>query len=105
MDFHQKCYVCVHVFARERPVLLVNRGSGDWCLACGQEHADTADEYRVVGIGHVIEWDPTLDAILDLPTEWEAERGGANGIWARRPLQGGNGPVQGADSANSKVLH
>ena len=65
MDFHQKAYVCIHVFDGVRPVLLVTRPEGDWCLLCGENHEDDASAYRVVGIGHVLERDGSLLEVLD----------------------------------------
>lgn len=86
MEFHQKAYVCIHVFEHERPVLLVSREDGDWCLLCGDFHEQSPDEYRVVGIGHFIERDASLQDVLDLHPNWEAERESVNSPWHRRPV-------------------
>lgn len=83
IDAHQKAYVCVHVFDGVRPVLLVSRAGGDWSFLCGDEHVDNASSYRVVGIGHLIERDPSLRSLLDLPPEWEAEREAPGKEWLR----------------------
>ncbi|PRP91800.1 hypothetical protein [Enhygromyxa salina] len=83
-DYHLKSYICVHVFKHERPVLLVCRGAdGDWGLYCGSPHKDSGDDYRVVGIGHVIDDDPALREVLDLEPGWEAERSGLGEPWRR----------------------
>lgn len=87
MDFHQKAYVCTHVFEQQRPVLLVTRPEGDWCLLCGAVHADNADAYKVVGIGHLLEGDPTLSEILDLPADWDAERAAPGEPWVRTRIE------------------
>jgi len=50
------------------------RADGDWCFPCGGFHNEDASEYRVPGIGHVIESDGTLLELHDLPNEWEAQR-------------------------------
>jgi hypothetical protein len=84
IDLHEKAYVCVHVFDKTRPVLLVSRCDGDWCFLCGAMHADNGSEYRVVGIGHVLENDPSLKQ-LDLSPEWEAERESLDGTWIKTP--------------------
>ena len=86
VEHHLKSYVCIHVFTGERPVVLVNRSCGDWSLVCGDEHEDDAAAYRVVGIGHVIDRDPTFLAVADLPPNWEAERRSVGADWARREL-------------------
>ena len=83
-----KCYVCLHVFEDSRPILLVSRPEGDWCLLCGGEHPDTAGSYRVVGIGHLIERDSSLLEVTDLAADEEAERDDARGIWRRSRIGG-----------------
>lgn len=85
-DPHAKAYVCRHVFEQSHPVLLVSRADGDWCFLCGGFHLDNASEYRVVGIGHVIESDKMLLELHDLPAEWEAERKSAGSPWLRAPF-------------------
>jgi hypothetical protein len=88
-DFHQKAYVCTHVFNRERPVLLVTRPDGDWCFLCGDEHEDDASAYRVVGIGHVLEQDPSIETVLALAPGWDAERSASNQPWRTQPIPEG----------------
>jgi len=66
--------------------LLVDRSDGDWSLLCGDLHPTSATAYRVVGIGHIVEADPSLETILDLPPEWEAERASIEAPWLRRPI-------------------
>jgi hypothetical protein len=83
VDGHQKAYVCVHVFDETRPVLLVSRAGGDWSFLCGDMHADESSSYRVVGIGHVLDHDPSIQSVLDLPPEWEAERATPSDDWIR----------------------
>ena len=83
---HQKSYVCIHVFDNSRPVLLVSREDGDWCFLCGDTHPQSADHYRVVGLGHVVERDPSLRTILDLLPNEEAERSAVGGAWIRTNL-------------------
>jgi hypothetical protein len=83
MDKHQKAYVCIHVFGRKKPVLLVSRPDGDWCFLCGESHEDDAPNYRVVGLGHVLDDDQSLFSILDLPVDCEAERATVDSPWIR----------------------
>jgi hypothetical protein len=78
-------FVCSHVFERKSPVLLVLRVEGDWQLLCGGTHAD-GEIPRVVGLTHLVDEDPSLRAVLDLPIEWEAERSSLASPWERRPI-------------------
>ena len=83
IDSHQKAYVCSHVFDRISPVMLVSRPDGDWCFLCGQLHDQSSLEYKVVGIGHVLEEDKSLTEVTDLAPDWEAERSEIGGKWMR----------------------
>ena len=86
IGFHQKAYVCIHVFENAKPVLLVSRADADWCFLCGDEHPEDAAYYKVVGIGHVLEQDSSLEALLDLAPEEEAERIAPGSPWIRTDL-------------------
>ncbi len=79
----QKTYVCVCVIEHRRPVLLVCRPDGDWCFLCGDDHPEDASNYRAVGLGHLIEADATLDEVLDLDPDFEAERAAVGAAWVR----------------------
>lgn len=83
IDSHQKAYVCIHVFERTKPILLVSRADGDWCFLCGTDHFDDASEFRIVGINHLFDADPTLREIEDLPAEYDAEREAPGKAWIR----------------------
>lgn len=80
---HQKSYVCTHVFEQERPVLYVTRPDGDWCFLCGGDHPDEASAYRVVGLGHCVELDASLEQVLDLEPNEEAQRERIEAEWVR----------------------
>lgn len=101
--WHQKAYVCVHIFEDTRPVLLVSRNGGAWSLLCGHEHDDITLGARVVGIGHILDRDPTILPLLDLPAEWEAERETPTGDWVRRPPPESESLPPDAVAANESV--
>lgn len=75
-------YVCSHVFSGARPVLLVSHAGGDWQCLCGGEH-DATEVPNVVGLNHLLERDPTLRQVLNLPNDWEAERASVESPWIR----------------------
>ena len=77
-------YVCSHIFDATRPVLLVSREDGDWQFLCGGSH-EADEKPRVVGLNHLVERDTTLREILDLPSDWDAERSEVNAPWTRTP--------------------
>ena len=77
-----KSYVCSHVFENKRPILLVVREDGDWMFMCGgADHV--SHQYRVVGVGHLVDRDPTLNDCADLPNGSEAERSAIGEPWLR----------------------
>ena len=83
LPYETKSYVCVEVFDGSKPVLYVTRPDGSWCLLCGGDHPDDASEYRVVGLGHLVENDLSLHDVLDLEPDQEAERLSLGSPWAR----------------------
>ena len=78
-----KCYLCTHVVDGQRPVLLVTRPDGDWCLTCGDEHVQEAASFRVAHLAHPLANDSSLQAVLDLRKNEEAERLHVGGAWTR----------------------
>jgi hypothetical protein len=71
--------VCPHVFENTRPILYVCRAEGDWQFLCGGFDHD--DQCHLVGVGHLIERDPTLHELADLEPDWQAEREEAGATW------------------------
>ena len=76
-------FCCGHIFHRQRRARLVGRQDGDWQFVCGEiDHFDPDEPYHV-SVGVLLEFDPTLNEIADLPTEWEAERVDVGMPWVR----------------------
>jgi hypothetical protein len=75
-------FVCSHIFENSRPVRLVSRVDGDWQLLCGHGHV-TKETPRLVGLNHLLERDPGLQELSDLPVDWEAEREAVGKPWIR----------------------
>ncbi|WP_437730194.1 hypothetical protein [Sorangium sp. So ce1335] len=75
-------YVCEHVFEGSRPVLLVAHEDGSWQFLCGDSHGSDAIP-RVIGMNHILEADPSLCDVLNLPDNWEAERSSVGLAWTR----------------------
>jgi hypothetical protein len=74
---------CGHVFRRERKVRLVGRESGGWQFMCGGvDHHSSKDGHWVM-VGVLLEFDPSLDQLADLPPGSEAERQDTNLPWIR----------------------
>lgn len=76
-------YCCGHVFRQERKALLVVRDDEEWQFLCGHsDHNDPLEPYHIC-VGALIEADPTLHQISDLPPEWEAERMAVCSAWLK----------------------
>lgn len=76
-------YCCGHLLRQERPARLVGRQEGDWQFLCGgTDHSDPGEPYYV-SIGVLLDPDPSLDEIANLPGEWEAERQELGSAWIR----------------------
>jgi hypothetical protein len=76
-------FICKHVY-NGHPVLLVSRVDADWQLLCGAIHAEEGDGL-IAHLGHLLDNDPSLPDIVDLPAEFEAERQAVGAPWVRRP--------------------
>jgi hypothetical protein len=80
------CYICDHIFRNERPVLLVAHEDGDWSFLCGGED-HSGNWCNAVGMGHLLERDPSLNECSDLPDSFEAERASIGGAWIRTAMR------------------
>ena len=81
---HATAFLCGHVFENTRPVLLVLHEDDGWQLLCGDTHDDGP---HVVHMSHLLERDPTLTELHDLPLDFEAERAAIGEPWHRQPLE------------------
>lgn len=78
-------FVCQHVFAQERPILFVVHMEGDWQFLCGEAHEED-DLPRHVGVGHLLQRDPTLESIAHIPDGASAERQSVEHAWVCETL-------------------
>jgi hypothetical protein len=71
------------------PILHVSHDSDDhgWQFLDGGDYGDDAatSEGRLIGMGHVLELDPGLRELADLPPGWIAWRDTASEPWRREP--------------------
>ena len=86
VPYNTAAFVCSHIFGATRPILYVCRAGGDWQFLCGEPHAE-AELPEVVGVGHLVDRDSSLEEVLDLPPDWEAERDAQLSVWRRKRIQ------------------
>src|SRR5438270_13122245 len=69
----------------DAPVLLVthDEDDGSWQFLDG-EHVFEHDA-AVVSLFEMVQFDPSLAELADLPLGWSAERDGAGQVWRRSP--------------------
>jgi hypothetical protein len=78
---HLPAFICNHIFENTKPILLVcHNADGDWQFLCGGTHA-FGEKPKVVGIVHLLERDPTLKNLVDMPVDYEAERESIGSKW------------------------
>lgn len=84
-----KAYVCTHVFLGARPVLYLYRDEDDdQIVACGgDDHEQSADDWKVVHLDHELEKDETVGLILELEKGERAERRSVADSWIRTAPQ------------------
>ena len=65
------------------PILNVAHYEDDhsWAFTCGT--TGKSEDLMVVGMGQIVDMDPTLHSIADLPPGWSAYRESVNGEWNR----------------------
>lgn len=75
-------FVCSHVFRAERPILVVSHADGDWQFMCGGvDHGP--DDCHLVGVGHLVDRDPSLQECSNLDVDCVAERAAVDQPWKR----------------------
>ena len=80
--------ICSHVLEATRPILLVAHDAEGWNFACGNTDHGNAEDFHVVGVGHLVARDPSINQCADLPVGFIAERSAAAFPWARHTLPG-----------------
>ena len=76
---------CSHVFRRERDVRYTLHEPDGWQFMCGEkDHYSSADGH-FVHVGGLLQFDPTLHEISDLPAGCKAERMDGASPWVRSP--------------------
>ena len=77
-----------------QPILLVfHEEDGGWEFLSSNE--EDADGIVLVHLGHVLDWDPTVGVLQDLPRGWKAWRWNVGDEWVREPTPPNQPPVQG----------
>lgn len=65
----------------ESPILLVVRDDDGWQFLDGEHIFE--DDARIVFLGEVVQFDPSLLALADLPIGWHAHRPAPGEPWTR----------------------
>ncbi len=74
---------CSHVLEEDKPILLLSRElDGEVLAVCGGEN-DTAATTRPVSLEKLLDLDPTLSLLADMPDGWVAMRESADDDWVR----------------------
>lgn len=79
-------YICEHIFRNTRPVLVcVRDDDGSYQFLCGEDDPEE-DVPHVVGVGHLLDRDPSLEVLANLEEGTLAVRTSAEGSWEYEPL-------------------
>jgi hypothetical protein len=75
----------IRVLDDEAPILLVSHDGDDgmWQVLCGT--TNEPEDGRLTCLGCLLELDPTLAELADLPRGWEAFREDVGAPWQREP--------------------
>lgn len=77
-------YICSDIYLETHAVLLVSHAGGDWQFLCGAGH-ESNEVPKVVGLNHMLDKDPSLRDVMDLPKDWDAQRVNVGEPWVRTP--------------------
>lgn len=89
LAYDTPAHVCLHVQRGERPARYAFRESGGWSFVCGEGGHDWDTQVRGAVLGRLVDLDPTLRPLLDLPDEHEAERATPADAWVSSPSSPG----------------
>lgn len=75
-------YVCGHVFRGTRPALLVARDpDGYWQFLCGESGCIEENDIHLVGVGHLLARDQSLERAAALEPRQYCERKNVSSPW------------------------
>ncbi len=73
------------VIHENHPISLVSHDAdGDWQFLCGS--TNLPEDGLTVCLGEMVDRDPSLAGLADLPEGWKAFRQDANAAWVREPI-------------------
>lgn len=74
-------FICSHILDGREKILFVSHDADDgaWQFLCGKEHNES--DARIVSLKYVLELDPTIGNLKDLPLGYCAERKSKNDKW------------------------
>ena len=74
-------FTCSHILDRSEDILFVSHDADDgaWQFLCGKEHNES--DARIVSLKYVLDLDPTIVKLKDLPLGHCAERESKNDKW------------------------
>ena len=75
-------FICSHILDGREKILFVSHDADDgaWQFLCGKEHNES--DARIVSLKYVLDLDPTIVNLKDLPLGYCAERKSKNDKWA-----------------------
>lgn len=74
-------FICSHILGGREKILFVSHDADDgaWQFLCGKEHDES--DARIVSLKYVLDLDPTIVKLKDLPLGYCAERKSKNDKW------------------------
>ncbi|HET7857400.1 MAG TPA: hypothetical protein VFL41_13165 [Gaiellaceae bacterium] len=81
-------YTTRFVLEEDRPILLVSRDpDGEWEFLCTM--TDDPKDAREVSLAFIVDQDPRVAEVADLPVAWRAFRDSPESPWLQRPFSPG----------------
>lgn len=79
-------FTTTHVLRGGEPIVFVfHNADGDWQFHYGG--SKSVSEIMIVALEEIVQYDPSVSELSDLPLSWRASRTAPNAPWKREPYQ------------------
>ena len=79
------CFVCNHVFKRDRPILYVTheKVDGFWSFLCGHDNHYNDEDYKIISLIQATQIDNSINDLYEMPLGVGADRETNTSDWER----------------------
>jgi hypothetical protein len=83
-DLNTAVFTTRFVLQERSPILHIFHDDDGYWQFIGAETEIKTEDYKIVSLGEIIELDPTVQELADLPYAWEAWRESVGSEWVKK---------------------